>query len=110
METKGFIRDIWSDLTTCVQDPTKQLSLWKEFVSLIASGKLLSVAAEAVSLLNDTDSGVGSQFWVANGGEYSSWIGKQITTAVLSFSPGTEVDWKAAGLFLGRSLSLGYQG
>ena len=110
VEAKSFIRDIWNGLTTSIQDPTKQLSFWKEFTSLVASGRLLSVAAEAVSLLNDTDNIVGSQFWFSDGGDYSSWLGRQITTVVLSFSPGIEDDWKAAGLFFGRSLSLGYQG
>ena len=110
MEAKGFIRDTWSGLTTSVQDSTKQLSFWKEFISLIASGKLLSVAAEAASLLNDTDNGDVSYFWFSDGGDYSSWLGRQITTVVLSFSPATEDDWKAIGVFFGRSLSLGYQG
>jgi telomere length regulation protein len=110
MEAKSFIRDAWSGLTAGVQDSTKRLSFWKEFTSLVASGRLLSVAAEAVSLLNDTDSNVGLQFWFSDGRNYSSWLGRQMTTIALSFSPGTEDDWKAAGLFLGRSLSLGYQG
>lgn len=80
--------------------------VWSEFVSLVAGGKVLSVAAEAVRYLG-MEEGEKKGRWVGDGRRLSAWLGRGVARAVHRAGG---VDVKPFGQVLGRGLGLGYPG
>ncbi|KAK7531064.1 telomere length regulation protein-domain-containing protein [Phyllosticta citricarpa] len=99
-----FASSIWADINTFVPASNQRQILWREFVSLTASGRIVSVSAQAEDLLKETSEQVESS-WLSSGPEFAKWIGCNITT-MLSTGQGEVVP--AAALLLGKSLTLGY--
>ncbi|KAI9879960.1 MAG: telomere binding protein [Pleopsidium flavum] len=103
-----FLLGIWTDVNVLVMKPIQKTLLWKEFVSLIASGKIPSISAEAKDtskLENDT---VEDDSWLANGSKYSVWLGRNIVFLASKISFDHDEGWTALAQLLGKSYSLGY--
>jgi len=120
LKGENTIYKVWQQLYdgVVVQDDKIKADIsWKEFVSLIAGGKLLSVTAEAASLLNERVEDIQNLWfdWISDGKEYATWLGVNISMMMkgLPLPMETELDkagWKSLGLLLGRGLGLGYIG
>ncbi|KAK1996313.1 telomere length regulation protein [Colletotrichum falcatum] len=76
-----------------------------EFTALIAGGRLVSVAAEADAVAN-TDRIARNSIWIADGQEYSKWLGRSI--AYWAKSNISSDDAKLCSEVFTRSLRLGY--
>ncbi|CAF9904661.1 MAG: hypothetical protein GOMPHAMPRED_002910 [Gomphillus americanus] len=101
-----FLTTVWADIQQFVQNPTQRTILWKELVSILASGRLLSVAAEA---LNSLDS-EGKQFsWLGEGSVFTKWLGENINTLARNSKQHGMEALNSAALMLGKALSLGYR-
>jgi telomere length regulation protein len=89
-------------------DMQKQVA-WKELLSLIAASRVLSTAAEALSLASESE--FRRLSWLGNGSQYASWLGANIChmTSKLA-ATGQEEQWRALASLIGRALSLGYTG
>lgn len=109
LEPKDFLFRLKSDISLFYDHQTRQQVAWRELVSLIAGGKVLSTAAEALTLVEDSVS-LRSISWVGDGSRYTSWLGGNIAYLISKLSTDAEKDWSSVALLTGRSLSLGYSG
>ncbi|KAF8245837.1 hypothetical protein K440DRAFT_586731 [Wilcoxina mikolae CBS 423.85] len=102
---KGFIYEIWTLVET--EPETKRHILWREFTALVAGGRLLSVAAEAESVLGRLSNGQ-QERWVGDGKMFALWLGREIATASLRIDLMEDTGWKSLSLLLTASFRLGY--
>lgn len=109
LEPKDFASRLYADIDSLYGNATQKQIAWRELLSLIAASRVLSIAAEALTLVRDTD-GVNSVSWVGDGSKYASWIGVNICYMVSRLDGDKEGHWKAAVSLTGRALSLGYTG
>ncbi|KAK6541185.1 telomere binding protein [Orbilia ellipsospora] len=108
----GFLALFWEESRFTSGSPQyrKREMAWKEFVGLIAGGRILSVAAEADIALSEADETVEKRnfSWIAEGKEYSSWLRGNISK-MLDETPIDDIEtWKAAAGVLARGFGLGY--
>ena len=101
------VADIWSMVAGCGENIPRRTALWKEFVSLVASSKVLSVAAQADHVLKDSGEERSAR-WISDGTKFAHWLGRNIATFVSEAED--EETWAAAGQVLSKSLRLGYRG
>lgn len=86
------------------QNPTQKKLMWREYVTQVASGRILSAVAEAEDVLKERGSSRTAS-WVASGPEYASWLGRNLAVIM------DEGDWKEAVTDLfAKALGLGYLG
>ncbi|KAK7540773.1 telomere length regulation protein-domain-containing protein [Phyllosticta citribraziliensis] len=99
-----FASAICTDVNKFVSASNQRQILWREFVSLTASGRIVSVSAQAEDLLKETSEQVESS-WLSSGPRFATWIGCNVVTLLGS---GQGDVGPAAALLLGKSLTLGY--
>jgi telomere length regulation protein len=87
----------------------KRHILWRELTALVAGGRLLSVAAEAESVLGRLSNGQ-QERWVGDGKMFALWLGREIAEASLRVDLMEDTGWKAQSLLLTASFRLGYSG
>ncbi|KAJ5595224.1 uncharacterized protein N7459_001432 [Penicillium hispanicum] len=107
LEPKEFILRIYSDISQLFGNRTRQQVAWRELVSLVAAGKILSTAAEALTLLNESDI-TSSLSWVGDGPRYASWLGGNISRMIAVLKTDDDNGWASIAFLTGRALSLGY--
>ncbi|KAG0161002.1 hypothetical protein PDIDSM_8535 [Penicillium digitatum] len=107
LEPKEFLFRLSSDISAIYDDKTQQQVAWRELVSLVAAGKIISTAAEALTVVDESIA-VSSISWVGNGSQYASWLGRNVSHMATRLAPDDESDWASAALLTGRALSLGY--
>lgn len=98
------LNTLWSsaELPKLVESPP----IWREFVSLIASGRVLSTSAEAETALEKSQA-LTSKDWTGEGRLYARWLG----TGVVQLTSGkSETFRNAAAVLCGKSFGLGYKG
>ena len=103
------VAQVWSVSISGTDDEAKKRPLQQEFLSIIGSGKIVSLAAEAEVVVKEE---FGSETlpppWVANGKEFALWMTRNTIHWALK-NRGPEVQ-KAQGALLGKALRLGYLG
>lgn len=100
---------VWSDCVLLGQTLPQRTILWREFVSLVASGKLISSFAEAEDVLKTSGERYKPQ-WVANGTEYTQWLAQNISHMIrMSNTKDAEI-FSAARVMCSKTLALGYSG
>lgn len=87
---------------------TQKKLIWKEYISQVASGRLLSLAAEAENILERNDI-LRAVSWVSDGTTFAKWIGYNILGLVEADDDLDEYV-KAVVEFCSRALGLGYNG
>ncbi|KAJ5991472.1 hypothetical protein N7522_011679 [Penicillium canescens] len=107
LEPKEFLLRLSTDISAVSGTKVRQQITWRELVSLVAAGKILSTAAEALTIVDETSS-LSSISWVGTGSQYASWLGRNISYMTLKLAPDNESDWASVALLTGRALSLGY--
>lgn len=99
---------IWHDIRLHSQNPTQRTLMWKEYVSQVASGRIVAAVAEAEDVLKELGSSPKGS-WLANGQEYASWLGHNM--AVLMKDAITEEESVSDVTSLcAKALSFGYLG
>ncbi|KAL9093887.1 MAG: hypothetical protein Q9165_003810 [Trypethelium subeluteriae] len=94
------------------KDQTKRTIFWKEVIDLRASGKIVSIAAQAEDSIKSTKT-PSSTRWIASGSQYAGWLGRQLADMLIRV-PQDDATCKAAGTekmlaqLAGKSLSMGY--
>ena len=105
-----FLTDIWHNIDG-YNLPSSQKSLqWKEFVSLVASGKVLSVASEVNHALGELSPSIEAGSWVGDGSQYAAWLGRCTQHAVKALKDDDVEAQKALSQLLSKGLTLGYTG
>ena len=84
---------------------------WKEFLSLVATGKVLSVGAQANHVLSTASDKIVAPTWTGDGREYARWLGRGIIV-LCKKSEQAENDeaWISVGQLCSKSFSIGYTG
>ncbi|CAK4034098.1 DNA replication checkpoint tel2 [Lecanosticta acicola] len=105
-----FVHTIWSGLSRASTNDTQRSMLWKEFVNLVGSGKIISTAARSEDVLKGDDT-VAKPMWLSNGPGFSAWLGRNIAHLLMETRRDDHVvpaADKFAAELLAKSLSLGY--
>lgn len=105
-----FVSSIWIDINSLVSNPSQRALLWKEFITTLAGGRLLSLAAEAFHVVNKSTPDPSEGSWLGNGSHYCSWLGENVAHMLMSFKEKRVEDWKMLALLYSRALKLGYTG
>ena len=106
----GFVTSIWNDINACILQPSHKSLQWKEFISLVASGKVLSTASEATAILNNLESSVSTGSWVGDGHQYVAWLGGNVQHMLGTLMAGDLEGLKTLSQLLRKALTLGYIG
>ncbi|KAI9736903.1 MAG: telomere binding protein [Claussenomyces sp. TS43310] len=104
----AVIELLWTDLS--LNSPPKRKAIWSEIITLIGRGKLLHVAAEASSLVNENSPDLFKEPWVADGMLYCRWVASNITQWLKGCDMASEGLLTGMAALLGKSLRLGYAG
>ncbi|KAL4902949.1 hypothetical protein BDW74DRAFT_180246 [Aspergillus multicolor] len=107
LEPTSFVWRLHDDIDAVYRNATQKQVAWKELVSHLAAGRVLSVSAEAISLAGGSDLPTKTS-WIGTGSQYASWLGVNISHMASKLSAGDEEQWKEVAHLLGRALSLGY--
>ena len=110
LEKNSAVYHIWHDLGSLVSDSNKRSLLWKETLSLLAAGRILTLAAQAEDVDRDTSAVLTEESWLANGPGYAAWLGNNIDYMLRHFVDTIDGSWKQAAQLLSKSLTLGYTG
>lgn len=105
-----FTATIWIDIKAYTEKPSQRSLQWKEFLSMVASGRVLSIASEAASVLKNMRPSLEDGSWVGNGSLYAQWLGANIQHMNGVLAEKDEEGRKAASQLLSKALSLGYTG
>lgn len=107
---EDFLTTIWHDIEGCNLSSSHKSLQWKEFVSLVASGKVLSIASEANHTLGDLSSNIKDWSWVDDGSQYAKWLGGSMQHAVKAVKDDDVEGQKALSQLLSKGFTLGYTG
>lgn len=100
-----ILQDVFSFGKNAIQ---KKL-IWKEYLAQAASGRLLSIAAEAEDVLKKSEGVSRASSWLADGKRYAEWLGRNL--AVLLVRCSESEDYLTAIVeFCSKALGLGYTG
>lgn len=107
LRKESFASRVWNDLILVVPNGSKRHICWKELISLLAAGRILSLAAQVHHVNNETTSSIDTSSWLSVGSKYATWLSRNIAYMVQQDDPEVR---KAATLLFRRSLVLGYSG
>ncbi|KAI5787132.1 telomere length regulation protein-domain-containing protein [Geopyxis carbonaria] len=101
----GSMGEVWA--VAGAQPEVKRDLLWREYVTLVAGGRLLAVAAEAESVMKR---GPGEKRrWVGDGLRYCTWLAGEAAATCLKLEADSGA-WKALALLITSGFRLGYSG
>ena len=110
LASEEIVTTIWREIQVC-NLPSFQKSLqWKEFCSLVASGKVLSIASEASLSVGDSSSSIKDTCWISDGSQYVAWLGACIQHTLKALTDGDVEGQRALSQLLSKGLTLGYTG
>ena len=110
LASEEIITVVWRDIEYC-NLPSYQKSLqWKDFSSLVASGKVLSIASEASLAVGDLSSSIKNSCWISDGSQYVAWLGRCIQHTSKALTDGDVEGQRALSQLLSKGLTLGYTG
>lgn len=110
LESEDFLTQIWNDINHPALKPVQRTLLWKELTSILASGKIPSLSAEASDILREKSESVGEDIWIASSKKYSVWLGHNIAHLASITGAENEGRWASLAQLLAKSYSLGYTG
>ncbi|KAL1603482.1 telomere binding protein [Paraconiothyrium brasiliense] len=68
---------VWADIKAHGKNAAQKKLMWKEFIAQVASGRIVSLAAEAEDVLKEKQVSRNSS-WLADGSSYATWLGRNI--------------------------------
>jgi telomere length regulation protein len=101
------LTQVWADIKAFGKNAAQKKMMWKEIVAQVASGRIVSLAAEAEDVLKEKDVSRTAS-WLADGSGYAAWLGRNV--ANLS---AVEFDESSAPVVIevySKALTLGYTG
>lgn len=99
------VHDIWTSSTHGISNVSMKKAQSQKLGSLLANGQIASVSAEALAVIESDGVRLETQ-WIADGVEYSKWVGRNIVTWAKTQTNEEELS-SCSDLFQ-RSLSLSY--
>ncbi|KAL2041371.1 hypothetical protein N7G274_005753 [Stereocaulon virgatum] len=108
LDSDAFVASVWNDIYSYISEPSLKSLRWKEFVSLVASGKVLSIASEASLALDAVSESVANGNWVGNGFGYATWLGRNMKHMINTLLKDRVASDTALSQLLSKALNLGY--
>jgi telomere length regulation protein len=99
---------IWGGIQKHSRNPTEGKLMWNEYVAQVASGRILSLVAEAESILKERESSHPPS-WLGTGKDYAAWLGRNIAILVKEAQSKEGIS-SAIGQLCGKAIGLGYFG
>ncbi|TWU77170.1 telomere binding protein [Metarhizium rileyi] len=99
------IQEIWKHSTAGLPDAVSKKVQSQSLISLVSSGRIISISAEALELVGKEEARTSSP-WLVDGAEYSKWIGRNIAAWAKARPEG--IEHQSCFDVFQRSLSLGY--
>lgn len=106
LQGEKFISLIWTDISSLISIPSQRTLLWRDFISTIAGGRVLSLAAEADYVVNHSSPDSRQRCWLGDGSQYSSWLGQNLAYGLIGHVQNLE----ALAQLFSRALKLGHIG
>lgn len=101
---------MFTDIQKLVENQTKRDLLWKEYLSSVASGRIISAVAQAEDVTKVAE-GIEERSWLSDGPRYSGWVGRNVAYMVRqAANPLDKPVVKAAALLFGKTSNIGYPG
>ena len=103
-------KTLWHGIDRVIANPVQRHLLIKELASMLASGKILSLSAEALSICDLSRVENDELSWLGEGLVYSSWLGENIRHLLTNVTAEDVDICKLGTSLLLKGLSLGYGG
>ncbi|KAL8899154.1 MAG: hypothetical protein Q9207_006338, partial [Kuettlingeria erythrocarpa] len=103
-----FLSSVWLNLNTSLSEPQRRWLLWKELITLLGNGRVLSTASEADLLVARGSPTIHTRSWISHGIEYSAWLGRNLGRLIEGSSGTDAYHKKAWAQMLERATSLGH--
>ena len=108
LHVDGLAKDLLIDIEYLVENATKRTLLWKEFLSSVGTGRIISAVAEAEDTVKSAG-GTHKPSWLSDGSKYCAWLGRNVCT-LMNDNGNDEIAWKATAQLCSKALSIGYSG
>ena len=105
-----FVAGVWEDTSSMVSHAPQKALMWKELISFIAAGRILSLAGEADHLLHKSSKNIETRSWLADGNQYAAWLGRNIAHLISTVDSSDTETQKALAQMLEKGVKLGYTG
>ena len=99
---------ILQHVLVCSKNIVQQKLIWKEYLAQTASGRILSIAAEAEDVLKKRETSRDGS-WIADGNAFAAWLGRNIAIMIRANDESEECRSAVVEL-LSKALGLGYTG
>lgn len=110
LEGDASVQIIWKQIIVSGVKNPKQKAIWQEYLAIVGSGRILGLAAEAESVINELSATIGEKYWIANGSEYSLWLAGNILFLSRDLPKQSHDGYRNCAELLGRALRLGHTG
>ncbi|QDS68262.1 hypothetical protein FKW77_010626 [Venturia effusa] len=107
LRAENMFTSVWTDCVLLSESSLQRTVLWKEFISLVASGKLVSSFAEAEHVLIKFGE-KHKPSWVSRGIEYTRWLAQNISHMVKMVNINDLEILSASKMVFSKALTLGY--
>ncbi|KAF1992096.1 hypothetical protein K402DRAFT_450218 [Aulographum hederae CBS 113979] len=107
LKNDHFSEDIWQTIQLHSQNDTQRMLLWREYMAIVASGRLLSTAMNALDCLKKSNEEA-DETWFTQGKTYAQWLGRNISSLIKASKASDTGKMKAVAQLLGKSLTIGY--
>ena len=104
-----FIASVWNAIRKITEEPSQRSLQWKELLSLVASGKVLSMASEANFAIQKSDTTVKKATWIIDGKAYALWLGRNIHYMNMDLQHDDIEGQRLLSHLLSKALNLGYK-
>jgi len=106
LQGESCILDVWRATTAQLETRIQLRPLTQELLTIFGSGRLVSVTAEAETLLDSASKQRAGDVWLADASQYTTWLGNNIATAVSADGIPEQAKF-VSGLFA-KALHLGH--
>lgn len=106
LQGEKFISRIWTDISSLISNPSQRTLLWRDFITTIAGGRVLSLAAETDHVVNQSSPDSRQRCWLGDGIQYSSWLGQNLAYSLR----GPVQNLEALAQLFSRAMKLGHIG
>ncbi|EGE09532.1 hypothetical protein TEQG_08466 [Trichophyton equinum CBS 127.97] len=92
LSPSDLIFHLLTDIRRFIDNEVRKQLLWQETISLLASGKVLSISAESLGYA-ELSVETSAHLWISNGKLYAAWLGKNISSMASQFSIDDDQAW-----------------
>lgn len=108
LDSDSLAQNVYTEIDRLVESQAKRTLLWKEFLTLVGTGKIIASVAEAEDTVKSAEGQLETS-WLSNGSKYSAWLGRNVCTMLQHTTRDTS-RCKAAAQLCGKALGIGYPG